>query len=191
MSNTAGYDDDRLRSDKPSTFLGFVDVLRELWKNAGMPGDIIRKNPFDNDVTLPLITFRTLRREVNTNFGDYKPRLRDTIPHPYIEGEWIELYGQIFDVHVEFCIYSRSQEEADAVLVEFEEFLEMYKGFFKQNGVQDLRFSVQAEDEVVQNSRLTLAKRTVTYIVRLERVVPRFLNQIENLAIQASISQNI
>ena len=184
------YQDDRYRSNKPSTFLGFVDTLRELWKKAGMPGDIIRKDPFDDNAEYPLITYRTIRKQVSKDFGDYKPRHRSTIEHPHMKNEWIELWGQIFDLYVEFSIHSKSQEEADEMVVEFEEFIELYKGYFKLNGVQDIRFYAQLEDKILDHSGTTVAQRTLQYTVRIERVIPKFLNQINDLAINASILHN-
>lgn len=181
------HKDDRFRSKKPITFLGFIDDMRKLWKNAGLPGDISRKSPFNKDAEFPLITFRTLHRSLDPNFKEKKPRYRDTIPHPHIPNEWIDLYGQMFQVDVEFKIYSKSQEEADEILIEFEEFLEMYKGEFKKNGVQEILFSEQKEDEVLTESRIEIAARTIVYTLRLERIVPKMINQIDGLAVDARI----
>lgn len=181
------YLDNRLRSEQPITFLQFVDVLRKLWKSAGKKGDIVRQFPVDEDAKYPLITYRLLRRVINPNFKDYKPRFRDIIRHPYAPDQFVELYGQIFDVWVEFKIYSLSQEEADELVVEFEDFLYMYTGFFKKNGVQNIQFYAQEEDELITKERYPVAVRTLQYQIRLERVVPRFLNQIHDLSIQANI----
>jgi hypothetical protein len=181
------YLDDRLRSDRPITFLQFVDELRRLWKDAGKKGDIVRQFPIHEDVQYPLITYRLLKRVVNPNFKERKPRLRDIIRHPYAPDHFIELYGQIFDVLVEFKIYSLSQEEADELVIEFEDFLYLYTGFFKKKGVQEILFYAQEEDEVITKDKYSVAVRTLQYQMRLEKVTPRFLNQIQDLAVQASI----
>lgn len=181
------YIDNRLRSDKPITFLEFIDDLRKLWEAAGNKGKIIRQNPLKEKSSYPTITYRLLGREINDTFKDIKPRYRTTIRHPDIEGEFIELYGQVFDIPVEFCVYSTSAEEADELVIQFEDFLQTYAGFFKRNGVQEILFKKQKEDEVINEGRVYVSKRTLIYTLRFEKIVTRFLNEIEQIAIQAKI----
>jgi hypothetical protein len=181
------YIDNRLRSDKPITFLGFVDDLRKLWEAAGKTAKIVRNSPLKEDADFPTITYRVTRRTINESFGDLKPRHRNTIPHPNMPGEYIELYGQIFDVWVEFNIYSLSQEEADELVIELEEFLQTYAGFFKRNGVQEILFHSQGADEVTTVGRVGAAKRTLFYTMRFEKIIVRFLNEIQQIAVQANL----
>jgi hypothetical protein len=181
------YIDNRLRSNKPITFLSFIDDLRRLWEAAGKPGKFVRNMPLKDDAVFPAITYRIIRREINSSFKDLKPRFRGTIRHPYMDGEYIELYGQIFDVWVEFCIYSKSAEEADELTIELEEFLQTYAGFFKQSGVQEILFHAQGEDEVLEEARLGIAKRKLLYTMRFEKIIVRFLNEIQQIAVQANL----
>jgi hypothetical protein len=181
------YIDNRLRSDKPITFLGFIDDLRKLWTAAGHKAPIIRQHPSDQDAKFPSITYRMVRRVVNGEFKDLKPRHRSTIKHPYIDGEYVELYGQIFDVWVEFCIFSLSAEEADELVIEFEEFLQTYAGYFKRNGVQEIAFHSQGEDEVTKEARVDASKRKLNYTMRFEKIIVRFLNEIQQIAVQANL----
>jgi len=183
------YIDNRLRSNKPITFLSFIDDLRRLWEAAGKTGKFIRQSPVKEGAEYPAITYRILRRVVNESFKDLKPRHRGTIKHPYIEGEYIELYGQIFDVWVEFCIFSRGAEEADEMVIELEEFLQTYAGFFKHNGVQEILFHAQGEDEVLEDGKVTIAKRKLMYTMRFEKIIVRFLNEIQQIAVQANLHQ--
>lgn len=187
QSLTDAYIDNRLRSNKPITFLGFIDDLRRLWEAAGKAGKIVRKDPLKEEADFPLITYRTLRRELNSDFKDIKPRIRNTIKHPYMPDEYIELYGQIFDVWVEFCIYSQGAEEADELVIELEDFLQTYAGFFKNNGVQEILFHAQGEDEVLKKERVNIAKRKLLYTIRFEKIIVRFLNEIQQIAVQANL----
>lgn len=187
--NADPYLDNRLRSDKPISFLGFVDELRKLWKEAGRGADIVRYMTFDNEAVYPVITYRTLRRLVNQAFKDHKPRYRTTIRHPYIPDTYVELRGQIFDVYVEFNVYSLSQEEADEIAEDLDDFIQTYKGFFKKNGVQEITFFAQDEDKVITDYRFPIACRTIQYTMRFEKVTPIFLDQIDQIAIQAKVVQ--
>ena len=181
------YIDNRLRSDKPITFLGFIDDLRRLWESAGKTATIIRKQPLQKDAKYPTITYRILSRVLSESFKDIKPRYRGTIAHPYLNGEYVELYGQTFDLKVEFEIYSLSSEQADELVIELEEFLQTYAGFFKRNGVQEITFHSQGEDEVVELQRVSVAKRKLIYTMRFEKIIVRFLNEIQQIAVQANL----
>lgn len=183
------YMDNRLRSNKPITFLSFIDDFSKLWEASGKPGKIVRQSPIKEKAEYPTITYRILKREINETFKDIKPRLRATIRHPYMNNEYIELYGQIFDLTVEFCVYSKSSEEADELVMEVEEFLQTYAGFFKKQGVQEILFNSQGEDEIEADGRVSVAKRKLTYIIRFEKIITRFLNEIEQIAIQANLLQ--
>jgi hypothetical protein len=191
MKVTDPYLDDRLRAERSSTFLQFIDELRRLWKEAGKTGDIIRQFPFQEEAQYPVITYRLLRRQISPHFKEYKPRFRDVFPHPYLPDQFVELYGQIFDVLVEFQIFSLSQEEADELVVEFEDFLYLYAGFFKKEGVQDIQFYSQEEDQLIYKERYAIAVRTLQYNFRFEKLTPRFLNQIHDLAVQANVRHTL
>jgi hypothetical protein len=185
--NADPYLDNRLRSDKPITFLGFIDDLSRLWKMAGKRGRIVREAPFHDDAEFPVITFHTIRRLINPQFKDIKPRYRTTIRHPYIPGEYVELRGQIFDVWVQFNVYSASAEEADELVEELDDFIQMYKGFFKKNGVQEITFFAQETDQVITDYRFPIAVRPIQYTLRFEKITPVFLNQIDQIITQATI----
>jgi hypothetical protein len=181
------YTDDRLKSDKPTTLLGFIDTLKALWESAEKPGSIVRNHVKSDQEDYPIITYKIKRRIPHPAFKERKPRLRQTIKHPYRPNESVEIYGQIYQVFVEFKVHSSSDEEADKIAVELEEFLLTYKGFFKREGVKELYFLEQGEDETDSNTHIPVATRTMIYDMQFEKVTPRFLNQIEQLAIQANI----
>jgi hypothetical protein len=181
------YIDNRLRSDKPITFLSFIDDLRRLWEAAGKDGHFVRQSPSKKEADFPVITYRVVKRVVNKDFKDFKPRYRSTISHPDIKDEFIELYGQIFDVDVEFCLYTPSAEVADELTVELEEFLQTYAGYFKRNGVQEVMFHSQGEDEVLTEIRVPVSKRKLLYTMRFEKIIVRFLNEIQQIAVQANL----
>lgn len=181
------YIDDRLRSDKPTTFLGFIDDLRKLWKAAGHKADIIRFRAQKEVEDFPVITYRIKKRLPHPQFNELKPRYRTTINHPYRPNEKVELYGQVFKVIVEFGVFSPSDDEADEITILLEEFINDYKGFFKRQGVKEIYFLEQDEDQIYTGFHVPVAKRTLYFDMHFEKVTPRYLNQIEQLAVQANI----
>jgi len=180
------YLDNRLRSDKPITFLGFIDEFKKLWSLAGKEAEFIRQQPFHQDMNFPIITYHTLRRMVNRDFKEIKPRYRTTIRHPYIPDEYVELKGQIFDVWVQFDVCSTSADEADLLVEELDDFIQTYRGYFKKNGVQEITFFAQETDIVDNSLRFPIAVRPVQYTFRFEKITPIFLNQIEQIVAQAT-----
>lgn len=185
------YIDNRLRSDKPITFLSFVDELQRLWKDAGRSGEFIRYSPMNDEAEFPRITYRVMQREINKDIKDIKPRYRGTIRHPYRDGEYVELYGQVFDLIVEFVIFSKSAEEADEMVLDLEDFIQNYTGFFKKSGVQEILFNSQGTDEVIQNQRITVAKRPMYYKMRFEKITVKFLNEIRQVQVASQINNSL
>ncbi|EOO44557.1 hypothetical protein [Bacillus cereus] len=185
------YIDNRLRSDKPITFLSFVDDLQKLWKEAGLSGEFIRYSPIKEDAVFPRITYRVVERKINQDIKDIKPRHRGTIRHPYRDGEYVNLYGQVFDVAVEFVVYSESAEEADEMILDLEEFIQNYTGFFKKNGVQEILFDSQGADEVIQNQRINIAKRPMYYKMRFEKITVKFTNEIRQVQVASTINNSL
>jgi len=179
------YLDNRLRADKPMSFLGFIDEMNRLWKLAGKKGSIKRHQPLKDEADLPLITFRLIYREIDPDFGDRKPRLRTQIYHPYIPGEIVELWGQMFRFTIQFLVHGRSAEEADELAAELEDFIFSYTGHFKQNGVHELMFLDQLEDVVISDQRINVPARPIQYMMRFEKITPRFPGRIEQIAVQA------
>lgn len=179
---------ERLRHEgNHRTITGFVDDLIQLWRKAGRPGEIVRDMPLNEEIKLPRITYRILRRLRNSDFKDIKPRFRQMVPHPYEPGNFMELWGQVFDVYIEFAFFAATQTEADELMEEFEDFIQLYKGTLKDRGVQEIMFYAQDEDEVIQVGRLEMAVRRLQYTVRLEKLTPRVLNDIQQVGIAASV----
>jgi len=189
------YVDNRLRSNKPTNYLGFIDELIRLWKLAGKRGRFIRDTPLkdviqdDDNNILPVITYRKLRRQYTPEFKERKPRHRATIRHPERPDEWIDLFGQMFDIWVEFDVYAASAEEADEIAEELDDFLFIYKGFFKAHGVHEIMFYAQLQDKVITDYKYPIACRPIQYTMRFEKITPLFLNQIRQMLVQAEVVQ--
>jgi hypothetical protein len=182
------YYQDRLRADEAITFLGFIDILREKWEKAGKKGKIIRHARFTDEIDFPIITFRLINKEISSDYKEIKPRYRTTIMHPDIEGEFIELRGQIFECLIEFDVFSQTAEEADVLVEELDDFILTYKGFFKRKGVHEILFHCQHEDQAISDFKFPIAFRPIQYIMWFEKITPIFLNQIQEMAVEGSLS---
>ncbi len=181
------YLDDRLRSEKSTNYLGFIDELRKLWKLSGNTSKIVRNQPIGDDAEFPSITFTMVHRKVSEAHKDLKRRLRGTVRHPYHKEEFVEIYGQVFELKVQFTIYALSAEEADDIASEFEDFIENYKGHFMKNGVAGIRFAEQLTDTITNPNRVAIVTRPLLYTMYFEKITPVMLDRINQVLAKAEI----
>lgn len=183
----------RLRADKGAKLLDFIDDMRELWrkrfgKNEENLVEIVRKNATRvEDSRDTAITFKVMNREVSPDFNDVKPKYRMEMEHPLHTDQHVQIYGQMLDITMEFGIHSRTHEEADRIMEEFEDFLEDYTQYFTRSGIQDLRFIRQLEDTSVRDGEGEIHSRTLLYLIRVERIKFKYLNEIKHVELQAKL----
>lgn len=181
---------DRSRSVKGSSFLDFIDELRRLWTASGRDVKIVRKSPKSDDESFPVITYRILKRYPHPSFKEKKPRFRGMAPSVEIPGDTVEVYGQIFQVFVEFKVYSVSDEEADEIAEDLEDFIYLYSEHFKKNGVKEIYFEEQSLDSTSNKFHVPVAERTLVFDMQFEKITLRYLSQINQVAVQANIDKN-
>lgn len=193
FSSDEGFYVRRLRADKGANLLDFIDDMRELWrkrfgKNPENLVDIVRKNAtrveVNQDVT---ITFKVLKRTISGDFKDVKPKYRTEMAHPLRPDQHVKIFGQMFDIVIEFGIHARTHEDADKTMEDFEEFLEDYTQYFTRSGIQDIRFMEQLEDSSIRNNEGEIHSRTLLYLIRVERIKFRYLNEIKHIELQAKL----
>lgn len=191
---TSDYDErivERLRADKNSDFKEFIDSLIRLWNIASPeeePTEIIREKSNLKEIDSPSrITYKLKHRTHLKEMNEIKPKLRETRPHPNRPGEFIDVFGQLFELKVLFTIHATTAEKADNLVEEFEDFMLRYAGFFKKNGVFEILFDEQLEDEVQSDTQIEVHRRPLIFKIRLERLTIRYQNEIEQIGLQASL----
>lgn len=183
----------RLRADKGAKLLDFIDDMRDLWrkrfgKNPTHLVDIVRKNATRvEDIQDTTITFKVRDRVISDDFKDVKPKYRTEMEHPLRPDQHVQIYGQMFDVTLEFGIHARTHESADEAMEDFEEFLEDYTQYFTRSGIQDIRFIRQLEDSSIRNGEGETHSRTLLYLIRVERIKFKYLNEIKHIELQAKL----
>lgn len=190
-SNPVDLVDLRLQADSTSNFRQFIDHLIRLWNMASSENEvspIIREKPNNREIdTSSAITYKLLGRRHTPDTYEVKPKLRTTVKHPHREGEFVDVLGQLFDLKVGFTINATTAEKADDLVDEFENFMIRYAGYFKLQGVSEIIFSEQLEDEVIASEKVQYHKRPLIFKVRLERLTIRSQNEIEQIDLQAQI----
>lgn len=183
----------RLKADKGSSFLEFIDDLRDLWiqrygRTEEHLVDIVRKNATRKEDNRDVaITYKVMERTISPDFNDVKPKYRTRMVHPLRSDQHVEIYGQMFDMVIEFAIQGRTNEEADEIMEQFEDFITIYTSFFTRSGVQDIRFLRQLEDQTIRENEGERHMRTLLYTIRIERVTFKYLNEISHIELQAKL----
>lgn len=135
-------------------------------------GVFSEESPTDNAAEqhrLPHITYSLVSRKKAANMG-VKHQTFAAFPDPDHEGETITPQRTWFDCKLEFCIYANTNKESRIWAQRFEEFMETYKGYFKQEGVSEILFEEELIPMMNTSYRQDLPRRTIMYFVRIERI---------------------
>jgi len=90
--------------------------------------------------------------------------------HPNASTHTITVYGQWFDNIVQYDCWSTSNQEANSLILWFEDFMDLYTRVLKENGVQELLYWQRLEDKVVESWRDDIDNRTIQYYFRTEKL---------------------
>lgn len=89
--------------------------------------------------------------------------------------------GQLFDNEIAFCVYARSNKEANEIVNWFENLMQVHKKFFALKGVIKYYFRKRESDSVVKEGDNVVHKRPVIYWLRTEetyQLTEQAVNQI-------------
>jgi hypothetical protein len=121
------------------------------------------------------ITYRVLRTNpagVRDLFGspkEYRPRRLET-QYEDAYGRNVEYRVQNFDSEIQFDLWSRSNENSEALASWFRYFMNLYTPIFMENGVVQVVFLGKLEDIHVTRWRNDIIARSVRYGVRTQEV---------------------
>lgn len=89
--------------------------------------------------------------------------------------------GQWFDAIVQFDCWSKTNDNAERLVDWFEAFMEIYRGVFIWNGIQQLIYWQRTADELVTRWRDDIVNRTVQYYVRVENVAAELQRKVNSI----------
>lgn len=196
----------RLQADKSCNFDEFTDVVMRLLNAAWGPqwGTFSEAFPNGRDsdnVTMPVITY-LLKEMVPGVIGkggvrEIKPRRRDIVLD---NGMAMEIYGRVFDCIVVFEIWEENNSKATKLATQFMEFIDMYTGYIKSQGVKEIILQRMDNNTVSGEWRDNIVCRKLEYYVRLEHLsevqsdviskVTASISPVENLSVD-SIKESI
>ncbi len=179
--------EERYRSERALSLGGFFQTVETLWQKCGHSESIMREPDLAHWEQYPCITYHIVGR--TWALKERKPRQRQTISDPDNPDRFITLLGQMFDYIIQFDIWAKSHEQADALLDKFEDFLLVYTPYFMQMGVNQLVFERQLEDQVVTSWRDPVVNRRLQYALRLERLTPVVFGELERVLTNVDLDQ--
>ncbi len=151
----------------------FADKVKELLAMVDPDVQFVEDEPTGNSpdkINLPIITFDIHERVRSESHPSLGPILFDNIKDPENPESTIKRYRMWFDTEVEFKIFHQTNREAKIVMREFEEFLFIYKGYFKELGISDIIFLAERPPQVITRWQMEVPVRTLRYLVRIERI---------------------
>jgi hypothetical protein len=187
-SNLLSDEKERLQSEKGCSYPEFISYVEYLVKQIFGDNLVFMRDIYSDPKTIPApcITYKLISKvpgSIGKATKELKPRERQKIPDPENPNHHIKIYGQRFDVFLQFDIWARNDQEADQLELRFEQMMIQYSGFFSQNGVVGIYFDSQLADKDAQSLRLDLSCRSMRYLVLLEQLTEVRIHDIEQIII--------
>ena len=176
-----------------------VRFTAEFGRSIGTENQTIDEQIIDAGPIRPTIVYALLRKEPGSigkqPFAPqkmYKPMFRERLkPQTKSSGKTWEMYGQWFDILVEFGCFTTDNRSADLLVDWFEEFIRQYTWVLKLNGVQEILYWQRTRDTAVTKWRQDLISRTVQYFFRIEEILPEVRKDLIGLDIHIDLERAI
>lgn len=137
----------------------------------------------DDRVTSPIIVWRIIRRVPGNEGKETKrPRVRST---EYDEDSTVKYMGQWMTTVFQFDIIAPTDEEADSIMLKFEQFMKEAVPALNYNGVDHMIFDEQLTDYSAQLPK-EIPVRTLRYVAVMSVYTPLYTNRIAQIAIRTA-----
>jgi len=155
-----------LRADGHMTFREFIAVVEKLWENIH-PDIPIRPTQSEEFAKYPVIVYSLELRKSHPS--EPKAKYREEIVDD--DGTIYSIYGHRLDNLIAFSAVTRNNPKlAEAIIEQFELFMDEYVGTLKQLGASEIVFSRRMSDRDENRTNEDVDVRTAVYKVTLERV---------------------
>jgi hypothetical protein len=171
----------RMQAEKSANFDQFTDIIMRLLNAAWGEGwgtfcEAFPNGTDPNNVELPIITY-TLTEMVpgvisKSGTREIKPRHRATFRQE-VSGNGpriVDVYGRVFDCKVVFEIWEENNTKATELATKFMDFMDMYTGFIKSQGVKEVIFEKYSNETESGEWKDSIVCRSLYYYVRLEHL---------------------
>lgn len=119
-----------------------------------------------------------------------KKVLRESTKDPYAPGYTVEIYGQAFDNLVYFNSWSHDHRTSETLISWFDQFLKLYTGPLRQQGVQQMLFWKRNSDSINTTWRQNFAVRNTQWYFRTEELEAVYQRDILKVDISLGASSD-
>lgn len=152
----------------------FFDIWKSLIRKSKKDWEVIPETSVHASVSeenqTPIITYKIKQRKCAERSAR-KPSYKGTYDNKNQDKSIVVEYAQKFQTIIQFGIYGSTYDEADQTREEFERFMIDYLGHFRKEGILELIFEKQFEDENIEVNGQDLSKQTLDYYIRTANVV--------------------
>lgn len=186
-------------------FLGLVDAALETYQDRlGIPKEkrlIARaawpKDPVDKPgKDLHLVSFKVIERK-NANMSPdrerrpFKAQQKETAQHPDDPTLMIVTKSQLKDNIVECRVQSADLSEADNWALFFERFMMAFEFYFRDMGIQFIKFEERREDTIEIIGGMEVYIRPIRYLIRTEIVSQSVAKKIDQIDVEYDVGRGI
>lgn len=132
-------------------------------------------------------------REYVAVFSDYAKRWVQSETLSTLEGygelsAYVKTSAQVFDNLVQYNIWSKSNYEVERLTEWFENYIDEYRGMFREAGIVNLIFNRRVRDDTLVQMMNGYHVRSVLYYVRTERVKVESISPIKRINLKISVN---
>jgi len=148
----------------------FPDVLLNV-PRANLEGELKNLPPIVPTITWSLKTVEPggIGKAFDSR-KELKPRLRESTKDPYVSGHTVEIWGQWFDNIVQFDAWTSGFKASERLLSWMEQFLKLYTGYLREQGVNQMFFWRRHEDTQLSSWRQQMPVKSTQFYFRTEEI---------------------
>jgi len=146
----------------------FFELIRDLGKKIDSKFLFYPETTvYNTEAKFPCVTYGIYNRKP---YQGHKPRRKESFISPDDKDLTIIKYSQMFDGEIEFGIWGQSYETVDDKRDWFEKFILRYSDEFKKEGILEIFFKEQLQDQIIEIKDNSFVKQSVRYYFRNERI---------------------
>lgn len=130
----------------------------------------------------PCVAYRIFRRRSASDISGRKPRFKSEEINPNNRNSKLITKSQQFESIVEFSIWGKSYDTVDNYREWFEEFIIRHTDEIRKEGMLEILFDEQLEDQVVDIKENYFIRQPLRYYVRNERITESVINNINDIS---------
>jgi hypothetical protein len=137
-----------------------------------------------NFAKYPCISYSLEYRKTLAN--ESKARIRHQMMDPQFNNMIVK--GQRYENYISFAVHTENEPYlAEAIIEQFEDFMDQYKDVFKQLGLSEILYGRRLSDRESNRDSQDICIRTVAYVVTTEKITVSEYERIQKVIVDARL----